>query len=188
MTSNPPPPKAGQAQTDFHREPRYLVTKIKDAVKYLSPTERDTLERLSAKCGLGRKDDGKRNLICVVVESDWPEFEPTWAAIEARMTGKQAPGLKEAIIAGLEDSEIVESNETCAQIADNILTRITASSSHSSLLASHERLKQALESFVTAEDRFRKEALVPGQMDDALSDAYDQARTALSTVPSVNNG
>lgn len=26
---------------------------------------------------------------CVVVESDWPEYEPTWRAIEARVTGAQ---------------------------------------------------------------------------------------------------
>lgn len=27
---------------------------------------------------------------CLVIEGDWPEFEPAWAAIEARVTGKPA--------------------------------------------------------------------------------------------------
>lgn len=73
------------------RELRYIVVKINDANKYLSPAERDTLERLSAKCALGRIDDGKRLLECVCVESDWPEYEPTWAAIAARMDGAATP-------------------------------------------------------------------------------------------------
>lgn len=74
--------------SDFVRELRYLVVKLKDANKYLTPTERDTLERLAAKCSLGRIDDGKRILECVCVESDWPEYGPTWAAIEQRVTRK----------------------------------------------------------------------------------------------------
>jgi hypothetical protein len=38
-------------------------------------------------------------LDCVVVESDWPEYEPTWKAIEARFPGAQpAPSVpREAI-------------------------------------------------------------------------------------------
>jgi len=76
------------AGSAFIRERRYLVVKIKDANKYLTPAERDTLERIAAKCALGRIDDGKRALECVCVESDWPEYSPTWAAIEARVTAK----------------------------------------------------------------------------------------------------
>lgn len=69
----------------FVRELRYIVVKINDANKYLSPAEKDTLERLAAKCALGRINDGKSPLECVCVESDWPEYGPAWAAIEARM-------------------------------------------------------------------------------------------------------
>ena len=39
---------------------------------------------------------GKPRLDCVVVEVDWPEYEPTWEAIEARITGVQpAPSVPE---------------------------------------------------------------------------------------------
>jgi hypothetical protein len=35
------------------------------------------------------KDEFKREECCVVVESDWPEYEPTWKVIEARVMGAQ---------------------------------------------------------------------------------------------------
>lgn len=70
------------------RERRYIVLKIKDIEKHLSIREQnelyeicDHIERLRSSIG------GKKPLECVVVESDWPEYEPTWKAIEARMDG-----------------------------------------------------------------------------------------------------
>jgi hypothetical protein len=33
-----------------------------------------------------RKAKGKQPLECMVVEADWPEYEPTYKAIEERMT------------------------------------------------------------------------------------------------------
>ena len=71
--------------SDFVRERRYLVVKITDAKKYLSPAELGIVELLATKTALGRRAEGKRDLRCVVVESDWPEYEPTWQAIERRM-------------------------------------------------------------------------------------------------------
>ena len=71
--------------SEFVREPRYLVIKIKDAVKYLSEAQCFALTTLAARVEKGRSGDGKPALDSVVVERDWPEFEPTWAAIEARM-------------------------------------------------------------------------------------------------------
>jgi hypothetical protein len=84
------------AKTPFTRERRYLVVKLKDAAAYLSPDERDQLERLAAKCGLARIDAGKPPLECVVVESDWPEYEPTWRAIQQRMTPPQPSAWQES--------------------------------------------------------------------------------------------
>lgn len=76
-----------QNDSGFVRESRYLVVKIKDANAYLSADERDTLERICAKVHFGRIDNGKNVFECVVVEKDWPEYEDTWRAIEARVTG-----------------------------------------------------------------------------------------------------
>ncbi len=68
----------------FVRERRYLVIKLKDAQEFLTPDERAILEILSDVVTRKRRLCGKRELQCVVVESDWPEYEPTWRAIEAR--------------------------------------------------------------------------------------------------------
>lgn len=72
--------------TPFQREQRYVVVKTKDANTYLTTGEKMQLEAITAKIALGRRIDGKRDLECVCIESDWPEYEPTWAAIEARMS------------------------------------------------------------------------------------------------------
>lgn len=72
--------------SEFKREPRYLVLKIKDALAYLSSGELDQLNKIGEKIAAGRAAGGKAPFGAVVVEQDWPEFEPTWAAIETRMT------------------------------------------------------------------------------------------------------
>jgi len=77
--------------TDFKREARYLVLKWKDAEMYLSSEETETLLALSSKLNRCRDADGRVPFNSVVVEQDWPEFEPTWAAIEARMSGMPSP-------------------------------------------------------------------------------------------------
>lgn len=74
--------------SDFVRERRYIVVKISDAKKHLTPTELGILELVARKTALERRVTGKPDLQCVVVERDWPEYEPTWMAIEARMTRK----------------------------------------------------------------------------------------------------
>ena len=69
---------------EFKREDRYMVFKISDVVEHCTKTEALHLARLYEIQRVGRKDAGKVELECVVVESDWPEYEPTWKAIEAR--------------------------------------------------------------------------------------------------------
>jgi hypothetical protein len=73
--------------TPFKRENRYLIFKRKDVRAALTPLEQDILERIAFKVLNHRVAEGKDSLRCVVVERDWPEYEPTWAAIEKRMTG-----------------------------------------------------------------------------------------------------
>lgn len=69
----------------MRREHRYIVAKLQDVGKYLSESECVTLDHILYKITEGRCRDGRRILNCVVVEDDWPEFEPTWAAIAARV-------------------------------------------------------------------------------------------------------
>lgn len=67
------------------REQRYFVLKLKDMRDALSDEQRNTLYDLWRRVEGYRVARSKPPLECVVVEKDWPEYEPTWAAIAARM-------------------------------------------------------------------------------------------------------
>ena len=72
--------------TEFKREDHYIVFKLSDLGNSLKG---DEIRRLAKEYAEQRSLKGKPPLECVVVESDWPEYEPTWEAIEARVTGAQ---------------------------------------------------------------------------------------------------
>ncbi|MCE0850719.1 hypothetical protein LU689_12435 [Pseudomonas asiatica] len=59
----------------FEREERYIVFKVKDLSEHKLGWVRDVI----------RLNDIP-TVDAVVVEADWPEYEPTWAAIERRVT------------------------------------------------------------------------------------------------------
>ena len=75
--------------TEFEREERYIVFKLSDVEEHFTPSEKQQLARLAEVQRVGRSEAGKPPLECVVVEKDWPEYEPTWKAIEARVAGAQ---------------------------------------------------------------------------------------------------
>ncbi len=70
---------------EFKREDRYLVFKLSDVVEHFTKTELLHLQRLHEIQRVGREAVGKQELSCLVVESDWPEFEATWKSIEGRL-------------------------------------------------------------------------------------------------------
>lgn len=74
-------------EVTMEREIRYLVFKLTDVSRYLDGADDRALRLLAMRIALGRERDGRAALDTVVVESDWPEYEPTWAAIAARMEG-----------------------------------------------------------------------------------------------------
>ena len=81
---------------EFRREVRYVVLKNADIMQCLTINELIELRRIQARVAEHRTAIGKPRLDCVVVEVDWPEYEPTWEAIEARITGVQpAPSVPE---------------------------------------------------------------------------------------------
>jgi len=67
------------------REERYFVMKIRDISDALTTTQIGQLGILQGLVDEARSKRGKARLRCVVVEHDWPEYEPTWEAIERRM-------------------------------------------------------------------------------------------------------
>jgi len=66
---------------------RYVVIKNSHAEQALTDDERKELYRLGMKCAKWRQDNNKKPFECVVVEHDWPEYEPVWNAIEQRVDG-----------------------------------------------------------------------------------------------------
>lgn len=67
------------------REYRYHVIKKKDADRFLTKAERKILYTLMSKVEEARQAEGRDMLDCLVVEHDWPEFNPTWKAIQERV-------------------------------------------------------------------------------------------------------
>ena len=62
----------------------------KDVEKHLTGQQLKELGHICHSINCGRKNEGKESIECVVVESDWPEYEPTWAAIEKRIVSDAA--------------------------------------------------------------------------------------------------
>ena len=79
----------------FKRETRYIVFKIKDLENYCDTRAWEALARIGKRVEEGREAHGKAPFNAVVVEHDWPEFEPTWAAIEARMAQEALAAYRE---------------------------------------------------------------------------------------------
>lgn len=78
------------------REDRYLVLKrsnIEAAEKegYISPAERGLLYHIAVKVAFWRYGESKPELKCVVVESDWPEYEHVWELIRLRVENAEIP-------------------------------------------------------------------------------------------------
>lgn len=67
---------------EFQRELRYLVAKVRDVETALTDGEKQELAALLKKVEQYRTDSGKPPLECVVVESDWPNYEETWASVQ----------------------------------------------------------------------------------------------------------
>ncbi|ELO1828399.1 hypothetical protein QXB71_003655 [Vibrio cholerae] len=68
--------------TTFKRERRYIVAKVKDVTSALTIEEQSVLSSLLDKIESNRKASGKSKLECVVIESDWPNYDEAWSSVE----------------------------------------------------------------------------------------------------------
>lgn len=84
--------------SEFKREPRYVVFKLTDIGRYLTQGEQESLMCIGDEIAQCRADDGRPPFNAVVVEQDWPEFEPVWEMIEARMTGSPVPSAPDVYV------------------------------------------------------------------------------------------
>lgn len=76
---------------EFKKENRYLVVKLSDVELWpghMAASIRYQLEEAAGKVAFQREKAGKPPLECLVIESDWPEYESTWEEIQRRMEDK----------------------------------------------------------------------------------------------------
>ncbi|GAC1030452.1 hypothetical protein thsps21_12790 [Pseudomonas sp. No.21] len=71
----------------FQRENRYIVIKRKDLI---AAAESGAVDASFAEV-LDIVRDNLPTRECLVIESDWPEYEPAWQMIQARMEGATPP-------------------------------------------------------------------------------------------------
>lgn len=71
-------------------ENRYLVIKRADIEKYLGFGAQEMLAGVANTIEDARQADKRSPLECVVIESDWPEYEPTISALETRIDTETA--------------------------------------------------------------------------------------------------
>lgn len=70
----------------IERESRYVVLKLKDVSNCFSSTEWEILRALCEKVDYYRDCVDKPKLECLVIESDWPEYNTAWNSIVERMS------------------------------------------------------------------------------------------------------
>jgi len=74
----------------FNFEIRYTVLKHSDVHSALDADETELLIELENKITAYRKEKGKDELGCIVIEKDWPEFGPTLRRLEQRVNLEDA--------------------------------------------------------------------------------------------------
>jgi hypothetical protein len=73
------------------RENRYLVVKRSDMELYLTPQEISTIKYLAAECTRRRTSiTGRHPRESLVIESDWPEYEPFWKILGIRVDSEES--------------------------------------------------------------------------------------------------
>lgn len=76
--------------SEFQRGKRYIVIKCSDIAALPEGTRKVVTDYLDA-LGVEMDNAGLPQRTCVVVESDWPEYELVWRMIEHPVTGKPLP-------------------------------------------------------------------------------------------------
>lgn len=88
------------------RENRYLVIKNDDALLALDGSDCNHLNYIMDKIRAFRDKRGAIPLECVVIESDWPEYELVWELIRLRVEKAQIPA---ETVQGVVDAPAVHS-------------------------------------------------------------------------------
>lgn len=98
---------------NFNREERYVVFKRKD-INRLSKEHAAEFSRILSKLFDLQIQLEMPKREYVVVESDWPEYEPTWRAIEKRACCIGCSGSGNERVIGSGNTEIVDECSICS--------------------------------------------------------------------------
>ncbi len=117
----------GEPAGEFKREDRYIVIKRKDLVALhrdaFGPTQ-VAIEAFYAAIRMIEVQLPRRDYL--VIERDWPEYEPTWAAIQARVEGRAAlatqPAAGEPVRVVVEPGEELSPSNQVGNRIDRMLT------------------------------------------------------------------
>ncbi len=119
-----------KGEQDFKREERYYVIKLSDFHR-LNLGQQRAIEGVLKDLTYLRERAGKQSLECLVIESDWPEYEPAWKMIEDRMTGRPTnegqDGLTDSIVDRIiEDAGIPHRGEYSYALAQAIARHLSS--------------------------------------------------------------
>jgi len=81
----------------MNKEQRYVVLKMSDIEEFLNESQKIQLSNICFRVEQSRLLHKKESLKAVVVEHDWPEYEPTWDAIEARINAEDINNTTESV-------------------------------------------------------------------------------------------
>jgi len=127
--------------TEFQREERFIVVKR----KHIADPEMEKRFRLYIKNYLGVE-----TVECVVVESDWPEYETVWKMIEARVSGNPAMTDTQALIERLRAIANLDSAKALTVRADDLRCILAA------LTEAEAKLAKAMEAIGILEDALQE--------------------------------
>ncbi|WP_236235057.1 hypothetical protein [Pseudomonas tohonis] len=103
----------------FQRENRYIVIKRKDLI---AAAETGAVDASFAEA-LDIVQDSLPTRECLVIESDWPEYEPSWQMIQARMEGATPPAAqvqeyfpRELLVRSVMNADEVDPKEIAARM------------------------------------------------------------------------
>ena len=95
--------------SDFKREERYIVVKL----KHLAGLQQAPLRNFL-------RENRVPQIECVVVEHDWPEYHLVWAMIEHRMAGKPVPNFNDWRRADELQQRLTAADQEIADLRDEL--------------------------------------------------------------------
>lgn len=102
----------------------YEVLKVSDISKALNASEQRQLIELISKVTSYRQVEGKEPLECIVVESDWPEYNQVWNMIEDRVKAEAGQPTENRYAEGYADASrfFIKQGFTLAKGIDSYCT------------------------------------------------------------------